>query len=94
MRVVKVLTAEKIPETDALLKLTVDPGDGEIREVVSGVARYYSPDELVGKNVILVMNLKPTKIRGVVSQGMILAAGKGNKLEVLTTEMPVGAKVK
>ncbi len=94
LRVVKVVTAEKIPETDSLLKLTVDPGDGDIREIVSGVARYYSPEELVGKNVIVVMNLKPTKIRGVVSQGMILAAGKGNKLEVLTTEMPVGAKVK
>ncbi|KRQ86320.1 Methionine--tRNA ligase [Caloramator mitchellensis] len=73
LRVAKVLEAERIKGADKLLKLKVDLG-GEERQVVSGIAKYYEPEKLVGKNVILVANLKPVKLRGVDSYGMILAA--------------------
>lgn len=95
LRVVKVLRAEKIEKADKLLKLEVEMGS-EIRTIVSGIAQHYSPEELVGKKVILVANLKPAKLRGIVSQGMILAASQGELLEVLTAEkeLPSGAQVK
>lgn len=93
LRVAKVLAAEAVPKADKLLKLKVDLGD-EQRELVSGIARQYSPEELVGKNVIVVANLKPAKIRGVVSHGMILAASKEDELQVVTVDMPVGSEVR
>lgn len=70
----RILEAEAIPEADRLLKLKVDIGQ-EVRQVVAGIAKRYSPEELKGMSVILVTNLKPVKIRGVESEGMILAAG-------------------
>jgi methionyl-tRNA synthetase len=73
LRVVKVLACEPIKGAKKLLKLKVDLG-GEERQVVSGIANYYKPEELVGKNVVLVANLKPAKLRGELSQGMILCA--------------------
>ena len=73
LRVVKVLACEPIKGAKKLLKLKVDLG-GEERQVVSGVAKFYKPEELVGKNVVLVANLKPVKLRGELSQGMILCA--------------------
>ena len=73
LRVVKVLACEPIKGAKNLLKLKVDLG-GEERQVVSGIANYYRPEELVGKNVVLVANLKPAKLRGELSQGMILCA--------------------
>ncbi|MCI5727224.1 MAG: methionine--tRNA ligase [Clostridium sp.] len=73
LRVVKVKACEPIKGAKKLLKLTVDLG-GEERQVVSGIAKFYKPEELVGKNVVLVANLKPVKLRGELSQGMILAA--------------------
>lgn len=93
LRVAKVLAAEAVPKADKLLKLKVDLGD-EQRELVSGIARQYKPEELVGKNVIVVANLKPAKIRGVVSHGMILAASKEDELQVVTVDMPVGSEVR
>ncbi len=95
LRVVKVLKAEKVEKTDKLLKLEVEMGS-EIRTIVSGIAQHYSPEELVGKKVILVANLKPAKLRGIVSQGMILAASHDRELEVLALEkeIPSGAQVK
>ncbi len=93
LRVAKVLKAEKIPETEKLLKLTVDLGS-EQRELVSGIANHYEPADLIGKNVVMVANLKPAKIRGVVSHGMVLAASKGDDLKVVSVDMPVGAIVK
>jgi len=95
LRVVKVLKAEKVEKTDKLLKLEVEMGQ-EVRTVVSGIAQHYAPEELVGKKVILVANLKPAKLRGIVSQGMILAASQGDQLEVLslTKDIPTGAQVK
>jgi len=73
LRVVKVLACEPIKGAKKLLKLKVDLG-GEERQVVSGIASFYKPEELVGKNVVLVANLKPVKLRGELSQGMILCA--------------------
>jgi methionyl-tRNA synthetase len=68
----------------------------EIRQVVSGIAKYYEPEELIGKNMILVANLKPVKIRGIESQGMILAASDDKDLSVVTLDkpMPSGSKVR
>jgi methionyl-tRNA synthetase len=95
LRVVKVLKAEKVEKADKLLKLEVEMGQ-EIRTIVSGIALHYQPQELVGKSVILVANLKPAKLRGIVSQGMILAASQGELLEVLSLskDIPSGAQVK
>lgn len=74
LRVGKVLTAERVPKADKLLKLTVDLGS-EQRTILSGIAEYYQPEELVGKLVTVVANLAPRKIRGIESQGMLLMAG-------------------
>jgi methionyl-tRNA synthetase len=93
LRVVKVLAAEKVAKADKLLKLTVDLGT-EKRTIVSGIAKHYSPEELVGKTVVMVVNLKPAKIRGVVSHGMVLAASKDDMLKVVEVAMPEGSRVK
>ena len=93
LRVVRILTAEKIPETDKLMRLTVDLGD-EKREIVSGIAKHYEPDGLVGKTVVMVVNLKPAKIRGIVSHGMVLAASKDDDLKLVSVDMPVGSQVR
>ena len=95
LRVVKVLKAERVEKTDKLMKLEVALG-GEIRTVVSGIAQHYEPEELVNREIILVANLKPTKLRGITSEGMILAASDGEILEVLTLAkgLPAGAQVK
>ncbi|HLB94652.1 MAG TPA: methionine--tRNA ligase [Nitrospiria bacterium] len=83
LRVGRIKTAEKIPGADKLLKLQVDVG-AEVRQVVAGIATRYRSEELIGKSVILVANLKPVVIRGVESQGMILAAGD-KEVEALAT---------
>ncbi len=82
LRVCRVLTAEKIKKADKLLKLTVSLGNEE-RTVVSGIAQHYTPEELIGKQLVLVANLKPAKLRGVESRGMILAASCGDKLQIV-----------
>ena len=93
LRVAEIIAAEPVPKTEKLLKLQVSLGDEE-RTVVSGIAKFYKPEELIGKHVILVANLKPAKLRGVMSHGMLLAASKGDKLQIVETSMPVGSKVK
>ena len=95
LRVARVLTAERVEGTDKLLRLEVDIGT-EQRQVVAGVADAYAPDELIGRKVIFVANLKPAKIRGVVSQGMILAAGakKVEALSALDRDVEPGTKVR
>ena len=93
LRIAKVLEAEAVPKADKLLKLKIDLGD-EQRELVSGIAKQYKPEELVGKNVIVVANLKAAKIRGVVSHGMVLAASAGDDLKLVTVDMPVGSVVR
>lgn len=86
LRLARVLSAEKIQGADKLLKLKVDLG-GEERQVVAGIAMHYAPEALVGKRVVIVANLKPAKLRGEISQGMILAAvDDEGKLGVVTVE--------
>jgi methionyl-tRNA synthetase len=94
LRVAKVLAAEKVPKTDKLLKLTLDLGS-EQRTVVSGIAGSYAPETLVGRSVVLLANLKPAKLRGILSQGMILAAGDGQTLALLAPDkdLPPGTKI-
>lgn len=95
LKVAEVLKAEPVPGADRLLKIQLDLGS-EQRQVVSGIAKYYSPEDLVGKKVICVTNLKPVKLRGELSQGMILAGSKGKKLQLATIDghLPNGAQVK
>lgn len=95
LRVAKILSAEKVEKTDKLMKLEVEVA-GEVRTVVSGIAKHYAPEDLVNQYVVLVANLKPTQLRGITSQGMILAASQGEVLEVLmvTKDLPGGAQVK
>ncbi len=96
LRVVKVLECEPVKKAKKLLKLKVDLG-GEERQVISGIAQYYKPEELVGKYVVLVANLKPVKLRGELSQGMILAAAPSDDSELLLVnpgEMLTGSQVR
>jgi methionyl-tRNA synthetase len=72
-----VLTAERVPKADKLLKLSVDLGEGAPRTIVAGIAEAYPPEAVVGKNVVVVANLKPRVLRGIPSQGMLLTAGPG-----------------
>ncbi|MDR6549325.1 methionine--tRNA ligase [Paenibacillus qinlingensis] len=95
LRVAQVISAEPVKGADKLLKLQLDLGY-EQRQVVSGIAKFYSPDDLAGRKVICVTNLKPAKLRGELSQGMILAASHGDQLTLATVpdSMPNGAIVK
>lgn len=94
LRVAEILTAEKVEKSKKLIKMTVSLGDGETRTVVSGISEYYQPEELIGKHVIFVSNLKPAKLMGIESQGMILAASKDGSLKVPFVDMPAGSRVK
>lgn len=95
LTVCKVIDCEKIEKADKLLKFTLFDGSGE-RTVVSGIAKYYSPDELKGHNVIVVTNLKPAKLRGVESNGMILSADTpdGGIKVVFADDIPAGGKLR
>lgn len=93
LRVAEILTAENVKKSKKLIKMTVSLGDEE-RTVVSGIAQYYQPEELIGKHVIFVANLAPAKLMGIESQGMVLAASKDGKLTVPFVDMPAGSKVK
>lgn len=86
-----VLTADKHPKADRLLVLSVDVGEAAPRTIVAGIAAVYEPAELVGKTVIVVCNLKPAKLRGIESQGMLLAAGGSDVASILTPYRPVPA---
>jgi methionyl-tRNA synthetase len=95
LRVAQVVACEPVPKADKLLKLQLDLGF-EQRQVVSGIAQYYKPEELIGKKLVCVTNLKPAKLRGELSQGMILAASHDNQVKVVTVpdSMPNGSIVK
>jgi methionyl-tRNA synthetase len=96
MRVGLVKSAERVAGADKLLKLMVDIGD-EVRQVVAGIATVYEADKLVGRKVVVVTNLQPRKLRGVESNGMILAASAPDGSPVLAAfleDVPVGARLK
>jgi methionyl-tRNA synthetase len=94
LRIAKVLEAEKVPNSRKLLRLIIDLGT-EKRQIVAGIAEHYKPEELVGKLIVVVANLKPAKLMGIESQGMLLAAKSGDTLRLLTVdgEITPGAKV-
>ena len=94
LRVAEVLQAEKVEGASKLLKLQIDLGS-EKRQIVAGVAEHYSPEKITGMKIIVVTNLKPAVIRGVESNGMLLAASKGKKLTLVTPDddLPAGAKI-
>ncbi|SDO28684.1 methionyl-tRNA synthetase [Psychrobacillus sp. OK028] len=95
LRVATVLSCEAVPKADKLLKLQLDMGY-EKRQVISGIAQYYKPEDVIGKKVIVVANLKPVKLRGELSQGMILAGEKDGYLTLATVDEKLenGAQVK
>ena len=95
LRVAKVIAAEKVEKADKLLKLTVKLGNEE-RTVVSGIAKHYKPEDMVGKNVVMIANLKPVKLRGIMSNGMILAGATDEVLKVveLSDDIPSGTQVR
>ena len=94
LRVAKVEKAERVEGTHKLLKLVVDLGS-EKRQLIAGIAEVYSPEDLVGRQIVVVANLKPKKIRGEWSQGMLLAAVVDGKPALLTVdrEVPPGSKI-
>ena len=95
LRVATVIAAERVPKTDKLIKLQVKIGDEE-RTIVSGIAQHYEPENLIGKNVIVIANLKPAKLRGIESRGMVLAASddEGNLVLADAPGIASGSKVK
>ena len=95
LRVALVTACEKVEKSDKLLKLTLSL-PGETRTVASGIAKYYKPEEMVGKKVILVANLKPATLRGVKSEGMILCAEKDGVVTLIepSPDMPIGSIVR
>ncbi|BEP27698.1 methionine--tRNA ligase [Helicovermis profundi] len=92
LKVAEILSASKHPDADKLLVLKLKVGEEE-RQVVSGIAKYYESSDLVGRKVILVANLKPVKLRGIKSEGMILAAADGKNLDLVTTDLESGITV-
>ncbi|MDD5598542.1 MAG: methionine--tRNA ligase [Victivallaceae bacterium] len=94
LKTATVLAAEKIEGADKLLKLQIKVGS-EKRQLVAGVAQFYTPEEIVGKNIVIVANLQPAKIRGIESQGMLLAAKDGKNLKLVTVDgdIPSGSSV-
>lgn len=93
LRVAKILDCEKIKKSNKLLKLQLDDGSGTPRQIVSGIAKWYAPEELIGKKAIIVTNLKPVKLCGEISQGMLLSGEKDGEVAVTFVDLPVGAKI-
>jgi methionyl-tRNA synthetase len=97
MRAGQVKSAERVKGADKLLHLKVDIGEQEPRTIVAGIALAYKPEDLIGRKVVIVANLQPRKLRGLTSQGMIVAASLEGGQPVLASfleEVPVGARLK
>ncbi len=95
MTVVKVLSCEKVKKSEKLLKFQLDDGTGTPRQILSGIAKYYQPEELVGKTLVAVTNLPPRKMMGQESCGMLLSAERGDKLNLVMVDdkIPAGARL-
>jgi methionine--tRNA ligase beta chain len=95
MRVGTIISVERVKRTKKLYKIIVDLGELGSRQTISSLVGYYTPEELVGKKIIFLVNLKPAKFAGEVSEGMLLAAEKGERLALLSVdrEIPDGANV-
>jgi len=96
IRVGRVLKAERVPRTRKLIRLEVDIGEESPRQLIAGIAGFYEPDELVGMNIIVLANLRPKKIMGMESKGMLLAADVDGRPVLLTVveDVPPGTKVR
>ncbi len=98
LRVGEVKTAERVPKADKLLRLMVDIGEESPRQILAGIALYYEPEKLVGRKIVVVTNLQPRKLRGLESQGMLLAASVGDEgkpvLATFNEDVPNGARLK
>ena len=98
LRVGQVLSAERVPKADKLLLLKIDLNEEQPRQVLAGIAQYYEPEKLIGRKVVVVANLKPRKLRGFESQGMVVAASYGEEgqpvLATFTEDVPNGARLK
>ncbi len=98
LRVGEILTAERVPKSDKLLRFTIDLGEAEPRQILAGIAEHYEPEKLIGRKVVVVANLKPRKLRGYESQGMVCAASVGEEgrpvLATFTEDVPNGARLK
>ena len=94
LRVAKIIEAEKVEESEKLLKLKIDLGQ-ETRQIVAGIAKLYKPEDLIGKEIVVVANLEPKVLRGLESQGMLLAAENRENISLLIPdkEIPPGAKI-
>ncbi len=95
LRVAKIIEAERVEGSEKLLKLKVDLGEAT-RQIVAGIAKFYQPQDLIGKEIVVVANLEPKKLMGLESQGMLLAADKNGEPVILVPEKEVfpGAKIK
>ena len=91
MTVVKVLTCEKVKKSEKLLKFTLDDGTKEPRQILSGIAKYYEPEQLIGKTLVAVTNLAPRKMMGQLSCGMLLSAERGDKLNLVMLDDSIKA---
>ncbi len=98
MRVGEILTAERVPKADKLLRFTIDIGEAPPRQVLAGIAQYYEPEKLIGRKIVVVANLQPRKLRGFESHGMVLAASVGDEgrpvLATFTEDVPNGARLR
>ena len=89
LKVGTVVAVEDHPNADKLMIIRVDLGQERPRTLVAGLKQYYSYEELTGKQIVVVTNLEPARLRGVNSEGMLLAAQEGEKVVVLTTDVPI-----
>lgn len=98
LRVGQVLDAERLPKSDKLLLMKVDIGEERPRQIIAGIAEYYEPEQMLGRKVVIVANLKPRKLRGHESQGMVVAASYGDEgrpvIATFTEDVPNGARLK
>lgn len=98
LRVGEILTAERVPKSDKLLRFTIDLGEAEPRQILAGIAEHYEPEKMIGRKVIVVANLKPRKLRGYESQGMVVAASVGDEgrpvVATFIEDVPNGARLK
>ena len=93
LRIGTILAAEQHPNADKLLRFDVDLGEEKPRQIVSGIAAHFKPEDLVGRKVVVVANLPPRKLRGLESQGMILTAEFDGGLSLLTADAPSGSSI-
>jgi methionyl-tRNA synthetase len=95
LKVAEILEAERVENTDKLIKMKIKIGEEE-RQIIAGIAMSYSPDEIIGKKIVVVSNMKPAKIRGIESNGMLLAASNGDSLSLITVDREIdsGSSIK